>query len=201
MQNRVRLTAVWIDLKAEQMIFSGRDLLADIRSERQILLVTLSLYIHIQDHEGAILDLNPDLLDRSDQIVVTLVAQHEYRGKELDQRGAANRLSFVDPGSVASDKHIHVAAEWRVPQVHRRWPTPLDLAYHVEGVDRVRPVFAASLRDKSALKVLINFATARTDNTALRGLPQSPPDNRLKPIDILGLNTAKCYTSLLEIAQ
>jgi len=41
----------------------------------------------------------------------------------------------VDPSAISGNNHIHVAAEWRVPQVHRRWPAALYLAYHIEGVD------------------------------------------------------------------
>jgi hypothetical protein len=41
----------------------------------------------------------------------------------------------MDPSAISGYNHIHVAAEWRIPQVHRRWPATLDLAHHIEGVD------------------------------------------------------------------
>ena len=44
----------------------------------------------------------------------------EHRGEQLDQRGPADRRLQIEPGAVGGDAHVEIAAERRVPQMHRR---------------------------------------------------------------------------------
>ena len=93
---------------------------ADIGAKRQRLPVAFSRHVHLDRHERRILDADADLFHRRDEIGPAVFVLAQDRGKQLHQRHAADRRAEVEPGPIAANFHVEVAAEWRIPALHRR---------------------------------------------------------------------------------
>ena len=72
----------------------------------------------IHRDERRVIDLDPDLFHRSNQIVVIALAPDDPR-KQADQFDPPDRCAKVKPGPVAGDAHVDIAAKRRVPQMYR----------------------------------------------------------------------------------
>ncbi|MCY1184760.1 hypothetical protein D9M73_254800 [compost metagenome] len=83
----------------------------------------MPLPFNLQGHgnERRVIDLDADLLDRSDQKVVITIAT-DNRREQLDHRLTPDWRPQVVPGAIASDAHVDIAAECRVPQMDWRQP-------------------------------------------------------------------------------
>src|SRR5262245_30181364 len=86
--------------------------------------------------ERHVLDRDAALFDRSHKEVAVAFAL-KYGREQFDKGGPPNRGLEVVPGPVCGDPHIEIAAEWRIPQMHRRKAA---YAFHGarEGVERYR---------------------------------------------------------------
>jgi len=110
------------------------DLDLDIAGKAQHLLLALALHVQRYSHERGIVNANANLLDRSNQEIVIAIAANDGR-KQPHHRFAPDRRAQVVPGAIAGNAHVDVAAEVRVPQMHRRQALGLgDLRQKVIGL-------------------------------------------------------------------
>jgi len=79
----------------------------------------IALFAHLDREERRIVDPDADLLDRRHQKVSALLALEDGR-EQPHQRRPADWRSHVEPRTIAGDSHVEIAAERRVPQMHRR---------------------------------------------------------------------------------
>jgi hypothetical protein len=109
------------------MLRSACDPVVDIGAEMQNALPRLCLDSELHGEERRVIDLDAAFLHRRDEIIFVLFAL-EHRGEELHQRRPPDGRLEIVPGAVGGDAHIEVAAERRVPQVHRRRAVPCGCA-------------------------------------------------------------------------
>src|SRR5690606_20643687 len=69
-----------------------------------------------------ILDADADLLHGRDEIGLAVLVLAQHGRKELHQWHPADRRAEVEPGAVAPDLHVEIAAEGRIPALDRRKP-------------------------------------------------------------------------------
>ena len=79
------------------------------------------LVLHLHGEERRVVDANADLFDRGHEKVLAVFALEDGR-EQPHQRRPADRRAHVEPCSVGGDSHVEIAAERRIPQMHRRQP-------------------------------------------------------------------------------
>lgn len=90
---------------------------------------------HVDDQKRTIIHLDPHLFHRCDQIELTVFFPLQYGCEQLDHGLTANCPAFVIPDAIASDSHIDIAAERRIPEMHRRGTaTPAHTADHLKRI-------------------------------------------------------------------
>ena len=87
--------------------------------ERERLVGAAAFGLEIDGDKGGIFDLDADLFDRRDQEIIVIFTDQNRR-KEFHQPHAANRGALIEPGAVAFDLHVQIAAKRRVPLLYRR---------------------------------------------------------------------------------
>ena len=111
-----------VEADAQRMLLTGLHHIVNIGDETQQL--RFALPAHVQPHrdEGRIFDLDTDLFHRRKQEVIIAIASN-HCGEQTNHRRTPDGRALVKPGTVSCDTHVEVAAEWRVPQMHRRQPS------------------------------------------------------------------------------
>ena len=104
-----------------RIVRPGHGLILGLGVKPQHLRLTLPFRIKINRQHGRVIDDDTDLFDGGDKVVFA-VFDLQNRREQLDQRRTANRGAFVKPCAIAGDAHVDVAAERRVPEMHRRRP-------------------------------------------------------------------------------
>src|SRR5690606_33024724 len=113
-----------IEHEAERVLRPGNRLLAKIGDEGEDLLTPLALCPQVHRHEGRVIDGDANLLAGGDEEIPIPLALQD-RGEKLDKGGSADRRAEIVPRAVAGDADVEIAAEGRVPEMHRRrTPTP-----------------------------------------------------------------------------
>src|SRR6202011_5247593 len=74
---------------------------------------------HLDRKERRVVDTDADLLNRGHEKVLAVLALEDGR-KQPHQRRPPDWSSHVEPRTIAGDSHVEIAAEWRIPQMHRR---------------------------------------------------------------------------------
>src|SRR4029077_3129337 len=106
-------------LEAQRVGRPGRDPVVRIGAKRQHARRPRAFLLHLDRGERRVVDRDADLLDRGDEKILLAFAL-EHRRKQLGQRVPPDRRFQVEPGAVGGDAHVEVAAERRIPQMHRR---------------------------------------------------------------------------------
>jgi hypothetical protein len=106
-------------LEAQRMVGPAGDPVVDIGAEVKLPAMPARLDLELDRQERRVVDHDPAFLDRRDQEVLVAFPL-EHRGEQLDQRQPSDRRLQVEPGAVGGDAHVEIAAEGRIPQVHRR---------------------------------------------------------------------------------
>ena len=96
----------------------GRQILG-FCGEGQGLIPVRSRYVEIHGQKRGIVDGDADLFNRGDKKVIVPLTLQDRR-EEPHKRRAADGGAKVEPGAVAGDAHVDLAAKGRVPQVNRR---------------------------------------------------------------------------------
>ena len=79
----------------------------------------VALSDHFDGEKRRIIHADADLLDWCHQKVLAILSLEDCR-KQPNQRRPANRRPHVKPRTVTGDSHIEIAAERRIPKMHRR---------------------------------------------------------------------------------
>ena len=93
----------------------------DIGAEPQQPASIVALLEHLDRQKRRIVDADADLLHRRHEKVLAVLAL-ENRRKQPDQRRPPDRRPHVEPRTIAGDSHVEIAAERRIPQMHRGQP-------------------------------------------------------------------------------
>ena len=91
----------------------------DIGSETQQGAAFVVFLAHLDRKKRRVIDADADLFHRRHEKVLAVLAL-EDRGKKPNQRRPADWRAHVKPRTIACDSHVDVAAERRIPQMHRR---------------------------------------------------------------------------------
>src|ERR1700736_2945194 len=92
------------------------DPVIDIGAKPQEPAARVVLVAHLDRHEGCIVDTDADLLHRSHEKVLAVLALEDGR-EQPHQRRPADWRAHVEPRTIAADSPVEVAAERRIPQV------------------------------------------------------------------------------------
>ena len=126
--------------RRNQMVGVGEHEVVDMGAEAQHLLPALARGGHFHGEERRVVDLDADLLHRRHQIVAAVRIVAQDRRKQLHHPLSPDRRAEIVPGAVAGDAQIDIAAELRVPQMHRRIALALDLRQDTRQIGGAFPV-------------------------------------------------------------
>jgi len=119
-----RLAGLLIADHANRMIGTGAGEFPDIGFKGQNLITPCPGNLEVDSDKGGVVHDDANFLDGRDETIIVTVLATDGR-KETDQHLPAHWSAEIPPGSVPRDSHVQIAAERRIPQMHRRGPLPL----------------------------------------------------------------------------
>src|SRR5262249_1859814 len=108
-----------LQLKAQRVLGSAGHPVVDVSAKMKRLARSGCLEPQLDRHEWHVIDRDSALFDRSHKEVAVTFAL-KYGREQFDQGGPPDWGLEIVPSSVGGDPHVEVAAERRIPQVHRR---------------------------------------------------------------------------------
>ncbi len=88
-----------------------RHILVQIGAKCEGLAPAFTFGVNLNRREGRIIDADARLFSRSHQPIVPVIFPPQYRGKQLNQRFAANWRAMIKPCTVMAYAHVDIAAE------------------------------------------------------------------------------------------